>query len=370
MSRLRRPVERPAMTPKKRTAPLNHEKRIAKLQAEMKQYEGSDRFYRTYSSELLSRARDARVRSWYDENERFSMLDVTDLCGVTALASMSTGPILEIGTYVGGVTVALGRGSSAQRSRIVCLEKGGSHTSHPRLPTDDILADWRTNVDSAGLADRTVMIVGNYGTRDAHAAAAEAAGEPYGLVFMDADGRVDAAFNGFGRYMSHKALLMIDDYASRSYQDKAPLTKSVVDGLCEKEILVQWGLLSGQTWFGAAGPRFAEFVEKDMLIVRVRLMDETQVETPNKAYVVDLPDEYASVADDASQKNSPLILLEDGQCSGLSHFSYNDIPNYPGSFTHYRGQLAFSTRDGSDPLTNGRRYELVVGDQRREMILT
>ena len=358
------------MTSKKRTAAVNHQERIARLQAEMKQYEGPDRFYRTYSSELLSRGRDARVRSWYDENKRFSMLNVTDLCGVTALASMSTGPILEIGTYLGGVTVALGRGSSAQGSRIVCIEKGGSHTSHPRLPTKDILADWRTNIDSAGLADRTVMIVGNYGTSDAQAAAAEAAVEPFGLIFMDADGRVDAAFNGFGRYMSHNALLMIDDYASQSYQDKAPLTKSVVDTLCEKEILVQWGLLSGQTWFGAVGPRFEEFVEKDMLIVRVRLMDESRAESPNKAYVLDLPEEYASVADDAKQKNSPLILLEGGQCSGLAHFSYDDIPNYPGSYTHYRGQLAFSTRDGSDPLANGRRYEIVVGDRRREMILT
>jgi predicted O-methyltransferase YrrM len=358
------------MTPKKTTAAVNHQRRIAKLQAEMNQYEGSDRFYRTYSSELLSRARDARVASWYEENHRFSMLDTSDLCGVTALASMSTGPILEIGTYLGGVTVALGRGSSPQGSRIVCIEKGGSHTAHPRLPSEDILADWRTNIDSAGLADRTVMIVGNYGTRDAQAAAAEAGGEPFGLIFMDADGRVDAAFNGFGRYMSHNALLMIDDYASQSYQDKAPLTKSVVDSLCEREILVQWGLLSGQTWFGVVGPRFADFVEKDMLIVRVHLMDESHGKAPNKAYVLDLPEEYASVADDAQQKNSPLILLDDGRSSGLAHFSYDDIPNHPGSFTHYKGQLAFSTRDGSDPLTNGRRYELVVGDQRREMILT
>jgi predicted O-methyltransferase YrrM len=358
------------MSPKKKTAAVDHQDRIAKLQSEMKKYEGSDRFYRTYSSELLSCSRDARVRAWYDDNGRFSMLKREDLCGVTALASMSTGPILEIGTYVGGVTVALGRGSSAQGSRIVCIDKGGSHLSHPRLPSEDILADWRANVEEAGFGDRTVMIDGNYGTSKVQAAAVEAAGEAIGLVFMDADGRVDAAFNGFARYLSPDALVMIDDYASPDYQDKAPLTRAVVDKLCDEGILVRWGLLSGQTWLGQLGPRFLKFVDEDMLITRLRPMHEAPADSPFCAYVVDLPEEYAAVADEGDQKNSPLILLEDGEYSGLGHFSFEDIGKYPGSFTHYRGQLAFSTRDGSDPLTNGRRYEIVVGDQRRQMILT
>lgn len=358
------------MTSRKKTAAVNHQRRVTKLQSEMQQYEGADRFYRTYSSELLACSRDERVRSWYAENNEFSMLSLNDLCGVTAFASMSTGPILEIGTYVGGVTVALGRGSLSQGSRIVSIDKGGSHKSHPRLPSEDILADWRANVEGAGLGSRAVMIEGNYGTKKVQAAAVEAAGEAFGLVFMDADGRVDAGFNAFAKHLSPNALVMIDDYSSAFYQDKAPLTRLVVDKLCDEGFLVPWGLLSGQTWFGAIGPRFAEFVENNVLIVRLRPITEAPAEARSNAYVIDLPEEYAAVADDTKQKNSPLLLLEDGQCSGLAHFRFDEIGKFAGSFTHYRGQLAFSTPDGSDPLTNGRKYEIVVGEERRRLILT
>jgi hypothetical protein len=60
------------------------------------------------------------------------------------------------------------------------------------------------------------------------------------------------------------------------------------------------------------------------------------------------------------ERPSPARLLEDGRDLGPANASHQAIREQGGGrFSVWRGQLWFSTSDGSDPRTNGRRYEIV-----------
>jgi hypothetical protein len=59
---------------------------------------------------------------------------------------------------------------------------------------------------------------------------------------------------------------------------------------------------------------------------------------------------------------SPVIIYEEGKPLGPAHSNFADIGTLGhGRFTYWTGQgLIFSTSDGSDPNSNGRRYWAVV----------
>jgi len=59
---------------------------------------------------------------------------------------------------------------------------------------------------------------------------------------------------------------------------------------------------------------------------------------------------------------SPVMIYEDGKPLGPAHSNFRDISKLgQGRFTYWIVQgLIFSTSDGSDPNTNGRRYWAVV----------
>ena len=60
--------------------------------------------------------------------------------------------------------------------------------------------------------------------------------------------------------------------------------------------------------------------------------------------------------------NSPVMIYEDGKRLGPAHSNFADISKLGhGRFSYWTGQgFVFSTSDGSDPNSNGRRYWAVV----------
>lgn len=60
--------------------------------------------------------------------------------------------------------------------------------------------------------------------------------------------------------------------------------------------------------------------------------------------------------------NSPVMIYEDGKRLGPAHSNFADISRLGhGRFSYWTGQgFVFSTSDGSDPNSNGRRYRAVV----------
>src|SRR5262249_11126991 len=79
------------------------------------------------------------------------------------------------------------------------------------------------------------------------------------------------------------------------------------------------------------------------------------------AWVAALPEDLAAEADDSVNKyRSPWRLLEDGKAIGAPHALHDDIRAIGrGRHSHWKTQLLFSTRDGSDPNANGRAYVIV-----------
>jgi SAM-dependent methyltransferase len=69
----------------------------------------------------------------------------------------------------------------------------------------------------------------------------------------------------------------------------------------------------------------------------------------------------ATLGDDHQEPyRSPFTLLEEGEPLVFAHARLKDIQTVgAGRYRHWQQQVIFSSRDGSDPQTNGRRYELV-----------
>ncbi len=69
--------------------------------------------------------------------------------------------------------------------------------------------------------------------------------------------------------------------------------------------------------------------------------------------------ELSDIADEADWQQSPLVVLEDGVPLPLPHALHEDIRHLgAGRYSCWRGEVLFSTSDGSDPNRNGRRYTL------------
>ncbi len=73
-----------------------------------------------------------------------------------------------------------------------------------------------------------------------------------------------------------------------------------------------------------------------------------------------LPEGFAPLSDDVSSPNkSPFRMLENGFLMGSPHATHADIEDVGGGrYSHWGDYLLFSTPDGSDPRSNGRRYQI------------
>lgn len=327
-----------------------------------------DTFLALYAQELANIATNPDAQKWYLDNQAISMWSVELICAATSLAALIEGPILEIGTYIGGGTVAFGRGLKVSGQRIICMEKGGAHPGHSRIPSNDILGDLKGNIARFGVADTVTIIEGNFG-EDVHLQrlARELGGERLGLLCVDADGHVDRAVNYFAKHLSDFSVLLVDDYGSPTHRDKSTLTKPTIDCLVRLGLLEEWGVIRGETWIGRMVGQ-DRFVSENLFVTRLLGEDEIEGEM-GKLFVARLPDRFNRLSDMATDDKSPLLLLENGRLLGPQHYAHDKIrAEGGGSYSHWDKNLWFSTSDGSDPRTNGRRYEVLLGHERLVMI--
>jgi SAM-dependent methyltransferase len=78
-----------------------------------------------------------------------------------------------------------------------------------------------------------------------------------------------------------------------------------------------------------------------------------------QAYQTEIPN-YADTADDIQHpRRSRLMLYEDREPVGFAHQTHADIAHHGGGrYSHWQQSLIFSSTDGSDPNSNGRRYAI------------
>jgi predicted O-methyltransferase YrrM len=203
---------------------------------------------------LMQLARSYRRDPWWPELQslrRISMLHFETLYLLRALATLTSGAIIEVGPYLGGSTIALGRGLQiGGGGPLICIEMGGSYPNHA-LPTDNIIADLRSNIETYGLTD-IVHIVEGFTTDAAVEVVVNRIldGRTIGLLFLDADGNVERDFELYRRRLSPGAILVYDDYLSDEAPEKQSSVKAWVDQAVASRVVENLGLYRWGTWIG------------------------------------------------------------------------------------------------------------------------
>jgi len=182
--------------------------------------------------------------------KEWSMLHWEVLAIMEYFSQRTTGPIVELGPYLGAGTTVLAAAAREQILPIITVEMGGAH-DHPTLPSNDILFDLKANLKRHGVQDRVIVVEGV--SRDPVIVARIGDlldGRQIGLLVMDTDGMVEEDLRNFGQFCSPDCLLVIDDYFSTGAPEKATLIKPVIDALRNQGKLIEYGVYGWGTWIG------------------------------------------------------------------------------------------------------------------------
>jgi predicted O-methyltransferase YrrM len=184
-----------------------------------------------------------------------SMLGIDVLVLIYHFARVAEGGILEIGSFVGGSTIAAGLGArdSGRLKKIISIEPGGRLKDH-RLATRDIFKDLTKNLSRAGLLDAVTLINGSSFAERTITTVREMAGPgEIGLFIFDADSNVRRDIDCYGERFAQGCWMVIDDYFSAT--DKGGRIRIQVDDLVSAGRLQPLGFYGWGTWIGrwAAG---------------------------------------------------------------------------------------------------------------------
>lgn len=184
--------------------------------------------------------------------KHISMLHHETLRVLWEFAARTSGPILELGPYIGGSTTAMALGAKSRRGDIVTVEAGGSYTTQPFLPSADILGDLDANLRRFGVRDQVTIVNGWIQSPESFAAVEKAlGGRKAGLIFIDSDGAVADYFPQYSRFLTDDAFVVLDDYETDQAAGKEVLVQQFVadslrDGSLENLGVYQWGTFVGR----------------------------------------------------------------------------------------------------------------------------
>ena len=179
-----------------------------------------------------------------------SMLGIDVLVLIYHFAKVAEGDILEIGSFVGGSTIAAGMGArdSGQQKKIISIEPGGRLKDH-RLATRDIFKDLKKNLYRVGLLEAVTLING-FSFDDSTITAVREMARPggIGLFIFDADSNVRRDIDCYGDRFAHGCWVVVDDYISAT--EKGGPTRAQVEELVSAGRLQPLGFYGWGTWIG------------------------------------------------------------------------------------------------------------------------
>jgi predicted O-methyltransferase YrrM len=180
----------------------------------------------------------------------YSMLDIDAIVMLYHCAKISAGDILEIGSYVGGGTIAMAMGvrDSGAEKKIISIERG-CRVDHPRVGTKDSFKDLTKNLKRFGFFDQVTLINGRSFDPTTIAMVRQLSGPgQIGLFVFDADANVDRDFNCYGDRFADRCWIVIDDYLGGA--DKSARLRMQVDELVSGGRLEPLGFYGLGTWIG------------------------------------------------------------------------------------------------------------------------
>lgn len=178
------------------------------------------------------------------------MLGIDALVLIYHFARTSAGSILEIGSYVGGATIAIAMGvrDSGEEKKIISIERG-ARVDHPRLATNDSFKDLKKNLKRFGFLDRVTLINGRSFEPNTIAAVRQISDRSeIGFFLFDADANVRRDIDCYSALFAPRCWIAIDDYLGGT--DKTAPLREQVDELVNAGRLEPLGFYGWGTWFG------------------------------------------------------------------------------------------------------------------------
>ncbi|PWT78592.1 MAG: hypothetical protein C5B58_15040 [Acidobacteria bacterium] len=179
-----------------------------------------------------------------------SMLGIDAIVMLYHCAKISAADILEVGSYVGGATIAMAMGvrDSGTEKKIISIERG-CRVDHPRVGTRDSFKDLRKNLKRFGFLDQVNLINARSfdpGTIDM---VRQTLGRrQIGLFVFDADANVRRDINCYSDRFADRCWMVIDDYMGGA--NKSERLHVQVDELVDAGRLQPLGFYGLGTWIG------------------------------------------------------------------------------------------------------------------------
>lgn len=185
-----------------------------------------------------------------------SMLDPSVHAVAQLLVRLFPGPLLEVGTYVGALTVTMTRALLGRNDPIVLIERGGDFYNNVdglHIPTDDIVRDLIHNLRVLSPQARYELIGGQAQQIDTIASVAKAfAGQKVRILAMDADGDVLRTLDLYAHLLERNCLFILDDFVDGypvGAENKGERTRTDIFKLTQAGRVTEIGICRG-TWFG------------------------------------------------------------------------------------------------------------------------
>jgi cephalosporin hydroxylase len=178
-----------------------------------------------------------------------SMLHMDVLLLIYHFARFGAGNVLEIGSYVGGSTIAAAFGAreSGTQKKIITIEAGGS-VKHFRLSSRNIIKDLKKNLARFGVAEDVTLINGRSSDQAIISEVRRRlSSREVSLFIFDADNDVRRDLDYYGGLLNEGCWVVIDDYFGPA---KAAPLRAQVDVLVSEGLLVPFGYFGWGTWVG------------------------------------------------------------------------------------------------------------------------
>jgi predicted O-methyltransferase YrrM len=179
-----------------------------------------------------------------------SMLGIDAIVMTYHCAKTCAGDILEIGSYIGGATIAMAMGmrDSGAEKKIISIERG-CQVEHPRVGTKDSFKDLKKNLKRFGFLDQITLINARSFDPDTIAMVRQTLGpRQIGLFVFDADANVRRDINCYSDRFADHCWVVIDDYLGGA--KKSDRLRLQVDELVEAGRLQPLGFYGFGTWIG------------------------------------------------------------------------------------------------------------------------
>jgi hypothetical protein len=179
-----------------------------------------------------------------------SMLGVDAIVMLYHCAKVSGGDILEVGSYVGGATIAMAMGvrDSGTEKKIISIERG-CRVDHPRIGTKDSFKDLRKNLKRFGFIDQVTLINAPSFDPITIAMVRELSGpRQIGLFVFDAGANLQRDIDCYCDRFADRCWMVIDDYLGGA--NKSERLRMQVDELVSAGRLEPIGFYGFGTWIG------------------------------------------------------------------------------------------------------------------------